>query len=86
MLGPDHLAVAINLYNLAGLYYTKGRYAEAEQLYNRSLGIREKTQGPKHPDVANAWNTTHYYYEPWTVWRKPRRLRLVPGQFGANGA
>jgi tetratricopeptide (TPR) repeat protein len=38
--------VPIILNNLAGLYYSQGKYAEAEPLYKRSLQIREKTLGP----------------------------------------
>jgi len=36
------------------LYYVQGRYAEAELLYKRSLGIREKVLGPHHPDTAQS--------------------------------
>ncbi len=41
-----------SLNNLALLYDTQGRYADAEPLYKRSLAIREKALGPDHPDVA----------------------------------
>ena len=40
------------LNNLAGLYYSQGKYAETEPLYKRSLQIREKTLGPEHINVA----------------------------------
>ena len=52
-LGPDHPDVARSLNNLAALYETQGRYADAEPLYKRSLAIREKALGPDHPDVAS---------------------------------
>ena len=51
-LGPDHPHVAQSLNNLAVLYQSQGRYAEAEPLYKRALAIREKALGPEHPDVA----------------------------------
>jgi tetratricopeptide (TPR) repeat protein/CHAT domain-containing protein len=51
-LGPDHLAVAPLLNNLAQLYDNQGRYADAEPLYKRSLAILEKALGPDHSDVA----------------------------------
>jgi hypothetical protein len=35
---------------------TKGRYADAEPLYQRSLAIREKALGREHPDVAPTLN------------------------------
>ncbi len=39
VLGPEHPDVATALSNLAFLYYTQGRYAEVEPLYQRSLAI-----------------------------------------------
>ena len=40
------------LINLAGLYRTLGRYAEAEPVYERALAVTEQSFGPKHPTVA----------------------------------
>lgn len=34
----------------------QGKCAEAVPLYRQSLGIREKTLGPEHPDVAESLN------------------------------
>ncbi|CAN0531556.1 unnamed protein product [Ectocarpus sp. 8 AP-2014] len=34
----------------------QGKYDDAEQLYERSLAIREKLLGPEHPDVAQSLN------------------------------
>ncbi|CBJ33504.1 Tetratricopeptide repeat protein [Ectocarpus siliculosus] len=34
----------------------QGKYAEAEQLYERSEAIRDKTLDPDHPDVARSLN------------------------------
>ncbi len=36
------------------MYYIQGRHAEAEPLYKRALAIREKSLGPKHPNVATS--------------------------------
>ena len=44
--------MATSLNNLALLYYTQGKYAEAEPLYTRALEIDEKALGPDHPNVA----------------------------------
>jgi tetratricopeptide (TPR) repeat protein len=41
-----------SLDNLAMLYQTQGRYAEAELLHLRVLAILEKALGPEHPDLA----------------------------------
>ena len=37
--------MATGLNNIAFLYHTQGKYAEAEPLYQRSLAIREKALG-----------------------------------------
>ena len=57
---------ATSLNNLAVLYAAQGRYAEAEPLYKRALGIREKALGPDHPDVG-------------TVAQQPGRAVSRPG-------
>ncbi len=54
--GPQDPRLTTSLNNLAVLYKTQGKYAEAEQLYKRSLEIREKALGPKHSDVAQSLN------------------------------
>ena len=50
-LGPDHPHTATSLNNLAGLYYTQGKYDLAEPLYERALAICEKVLGPDHPNT-----------------------------------
>jgi len=47
---------AISLNNLGLLYGAQGRYAEAEALYKRSLAIRQRALGDRHPDFAAALN------------------------------
>ncbi len=44
------MALALN--NLGLLYYSQGKYAEAEPLFKRALAIEEKALGPDHPDLA----------------------------------
>ena len=44
--------MATSLNRLAALYYSQGKYNEAEPLYRRALSIWEKALGPEHPDVA----------------------------------
>jgi tetratricopeptide (TPR) repeat protein len=55
-LGREHPAVATSLNGLAALYYSQGRYSEAEPLYGRSLAIREQQLGSEHPHVAASLN------------------------------
>ena len=53
-LGREHPDVAKSLSNLALLYQSRGRYADAEPLYQRSLAIYEKVLGRNHPDPPKA--------------------------------
>ena len=62
-LGPDHPDVGTSLSNLAVLYQSQGRYADAEPLYKRSLAIREKALGPDHPDVGTSLNNLAGLYQ-----------------------
>jgi len=54
--GRNDLQVARTLYNLAILRRQQGEFTEAERLYRRALEIREREQGPDHPDVAVVLN------------------------------
>ncbi len=62
-LDPGHPDVAASLNNLAELYKTQGRYAEAEPLLERVLEIDEKSLGPEHPDVAISLNNLASLYD-----------------------
>jgi CHAT domain-containing protein len=61
-LGHDHPDLATTLNNLASLYDSQGRYADAEPLYQRSLAIAEKVLGRDHPDVALSLNNLALLY------------------------
>ncbi|WP_254434466.1 tetratricopeptide repeat protein, partial [Dolichospermum sp. UHCC 0352] len=52
----DHPDVARSLNGLALLYYSQGRYNDAEPLYLQSLDIRKRQLGNDHPDVARSLN------------------------------
>ena len=56
LLGEEHPSVASSLNNLAYLYYSQGRYEEAEPLFIQSLDMRKKLLGEEHPDVATSLN------------------------------
>ena len=49
--------------NLAGLYKTQERYADAEPLYKRSLAIWKKALGPNSPNVATSLNNLANLYQ-----------------------
>ena len=72
-IGADHRPVAQSLNNLASLYHTQGRYADAEPLYKRALAIREKALGPDHPDVAQSLNNLAALYEAKAATPMPSR-------------
>jgi tetratricopeptide (TPR) repeat protein len=55
-LNPDHPDVALSLNNLALVYHTQGRYAEAEPLFKQALMIGEKTLGLDHPTFVTFLN------------------------------
>ena len=60
--GEQDSRLATSLNNLALLYDTQGKYAQAEPLYQRALAIDQKTLGPDHPDVATSLNNLALLY------------------------
>ena len=54
--GPDDIALAQALNNLASIQDRLGRSADAEALHRRALAIRERALGPGHGDVAFSLN------------------------------
>ncbi|MEE8199620.1 MAG: tetratricopeptide repeat protein [Candidatus Acidoferrales bacterium] len=52
--GEQDPRFAASLNNLAELYRTLGKYAQAEPLYERALAIAEKALGPEHPNAATS--------------------------------
>src|SRR6266852_2759637 len=61
--GASDPRLATTLNDLAELYKTQGRLADAEPLYRRVLGIREKVLGPDHPDVGTSFNNLAVLYK-----------------------
>src|SRR5271166_915342 len=60
--GVSHANYGGALNNLAVVYKSQGRYAEAEGLYKRALAIREKALGASHPNVAGTLNNLALLY------------------------
>lgn len=58
----EEVQVAAELNDRAQDLYRKGRYAEAEPLYQRSLALREKVFGPMHAEVATSLNNLGLLY------------------------
>ncbi|OKH13171.1 hypothetical protein FACHB389_36205 [Nostoc calcicola FACHB-389] len=52
LFAGDHPDVATSLNNLAGLYYSQGRYSDAEPLYSDALAMCQRVLGVNHPTTA----------------------------------
>jgi tetratricopeptide (TPR) repeat protein len=89
-LGPDHPATAASLNNLAGLYYSMGRYSEAEPLLDeKSLEITEAKLGADHPataaslnNLAGLYHSMGRYSDAEPLYR--RSLAIREAQLGAD--
>ncbi len=69
--------LATSLSKLAALYFTQGKYAQLELLYQRVLAIRERAFGVHHPSVVQ---TLESYAD--LLWKQNReteakKLRLA---------
>jgi tetratricopeptide (TPR) repeat protein len=49
--------------NLAGDYADEGRYAQAEALFNQTLGIERRVLGPEHPYTLDTVNSLVVDYQ-----------------------
>jgi len=54
VLGKQHPSYAVNLNNLAALYFSQEQYDKAEPLYIESRDIRAKIFGKKHSEYAQS--------------------------------
>ena len=61
-LGLDHPNVGTVLNNLAALYNSQGRFADAEPLYKRALSSYKKALGLDHPKVGTALSNLAEFY------------------------
>ncbi len=87
--GNENPQFAFSLNGLATLYYSQGKYNEAEPLYRRSLSIREKQLGENNPDFAQSLNnlaglyiSQGKYNEAEPLYR--RSLSIREKQLGEN--
>ncbi|MBC7999851.1 MAG: tetratricopeptide repeat protein [Leptolyngbya sp.] len=60
--GEEDSRVGITLGSLAGVYQAEGKYSNAEELYLKSIKIKEKSLGPDHPNVAVSYNNLATLY------------------------
>ncbi|MBD1892719.1 tetratricopeptide repeat protein [Coleofasciculus sp. FACHB-SPT9] len=68
--------LATDLNNLAGLYYSQGRYSEAEPLYLQAIEIDKKSLPPDHPEIATSLNNLAELYRSQGRYSEAERLFL----------
>jgi tetratricopeptide (TPR) repeat protein len=61
-LGSKNLRLSHSLSELGVVYYEQGKYAKAEALYKRALGIEEELRGSEHTEVAKVLNNLAELY------------------------
>jgi tetratricopeptide (TPR) repeat protein len=76
-MGISHPHTANSLSSLAGLYAVRGKYTEAELLYQRALRIYEIELGPKHPDTAQVMNNLAGLYHTLGHVAEAERLYIL---------
>ena len=62
ILGPGHPDTLNIRSNLAGAYYSVGRFDDAIELLGRVLAERERVLGPDHPNMLAARNNLAFVY------------------------
>ena len=63
ILGDHHPETLVSMNNLAVLYHGRGRYEEAQKLYEESLKHRNQIFGDKHPDTMTSMHNLAQLYE-----------------------
>src|SRR5712691_7654333 len=87
--GPASPSVAILINNLADVYKSQARYADAEAQYKRALDMAEKTSGPNSLQVALVLNNLTKVYEDQSRFDEveaasKRALAIREAALGAN--
>ena len=84
--GRNRSACAWALNNLAIVYKSEGKYADAERLYQRALAILRKARGANHPDVATLLSNLAFVYDLQGRYADAERLsRTTPSSPYAPG-
>jgi tetratricopeptide (TPR) repeat protein len=81
--------VAWTLTSLAWIYWSQGRYGDAEALHKRALAIREQVLGESHPGVADSLNYLAHVYSTQGRYSEAeglfkRALVILEKALGAN--
>jgi hypothetical protein len=65
LLGNDHPDVAEAQNNLAIVRWHRGQRAEADRLFNRALGIYERSYGPTHEYTLTVLESLRDLHREW---------------------
>lgn len=63
LLGEQHPDVATSIHNLANLYYSQGKYEQAEPLYLQALSILFSSLGENHPNTLTTLDNFGYFLQ-----------------------
>ena len=74
--GDNYPNITENLNNLAKLYHSQVRYAEAESLYLQALELSQRLLGDKHPSVAISLNNLAKLYDSQGKYEEAEPLYL----------
>ena len=75
VITPDALEEAARLDKAVNALCDKGKYQEAVPLAERSLALREKTLGPRHPDIAISLNSLARLYQAQGAYARAEPLQ-----------
>ena len=70
----------MSMANLASVYFSQGKYAEAEALHSQSLEITRRIFGPENPDTLMSMNDLANVYLDRANTRGPRRFTARPSR------
>ncbi|MDZ8224364.1 tetratricopeptide repeat protein, partial [Nostoc sp. ChiVER01] len=84
LLGDEHPSVASSLNDLAALYYSQGRYTDAEPLLIQALAMRKRLLGDEHPSVASSLNNLAALYYSQGRYSDAEPLAIAEQRVGAN--
>ena len=72
--GEECIPCAVILNSMGLLYKQTKKYERALDAYERCLKVREKLQGPSHPDAISV---RHNIGELYTTWGKPEEAKMI---------
>ena len=75
ILGPSHPDTLNSMNGLASLYYSQGKYDEAEPLYVECLALRKAILGTSHPYTLTSMNNLAGLYDSQGKYDQAKEIR-----------